>query len=263
MMNLNWLGILSAALAVVAFLVTHRVLEKKSVRIRVIVSLLSIVAAIPALSFSVYYAHVFPELGWYFEFRSLVGTELLIVFLGIAGGAVASLLPRILVILPLLGVVVFSVVPFIKPMIGPIRQSDFEDDWDAGICLQTTPSTCGLASTATILRYFGGDETEAELAAEAHTYSRGTEAWYLARAIRSRGLDVSFDFKAGFLPEEGLPAVVGVRLGSIGHFIAIVGMENDKFVVGDPLEGRELMTLEELNQRYVFTGFHMRVSKQE
>ena len=68
-----------------------------------------------------------------------------------------------------------------------------------------------------------------------------------------------FDFTASFAPDGGLPAVVGVRLGTIGHFIAILGREGDKFLVGDPLIGRELLSLEDLHHRYAFTGFHMRI----
>ena len=103
--------------------------------------------------------------------------------------------------------------------------------------------------------------TESELAAEAHSYAGGTEAWYLARAARSRGFDVNFEFSPGFSPEDGLPAVVGVRLGYIGHFIAILGQEGDKFVIGDPLNGRELLSREELEQRYDFTAFHMQIKR--
>jgi hypothetical protein len=96
---------------------------------------------------------------------------------------------------------------------------------------------------------------------EAHSYSGGTEAWYLARAARARGFDARFEFGSGFSPERGLPAVIGVRLGSIGHFIAILDQEGDRFIVGDPLIGQELLSREEMEQRYDFTGFHMRIKR--
>jgi ABC-type bacteriocin/lantibiotic exporter with double-glycine peptidase domain len=183
----------------------------------------------------------------------------LVLFLGVAGGFVATLLPRVLLILPLLGVSAFSIIPIIKPFIGPIPDGALKDKWDGQVCLQSTGSTCGAASTATILKHLGVIVTESELAAEAHSYAGGTEAWYLARAARSRGFDVDFLFTPGFTPEDGLPAVVGVRLGSIGHFIAILGKEGERFIVGDPLRGRELLSREEFSQRYDFTGFHMRI----
>ncbi len=113
----------------------------------------------------------------------------------------------------------------------------------------------------TILKQFEVDITELELVAEAYSYSRGTKVWHLARAVRSRGFEVEFEPTAGFTPEGGLPAVVGVRLGAIDHFIAILGQKRDKFIVGDPLRGEELLSFAELEQRYNFTGFHMRVKK--
>ncbi|MDE0835400.1 MAG: hypothetical protein OSA84_03505 [Akkermansiaceae bacterium] len=44
------------------------------------------------------------------------------------------------------------------------------------------------------MKSLGIDAKESELAAEAHSYTGGTEAWYLARCARSRGMDVRFDF---------------------------------------------------------------------
>ena len=258
-MNPNWLGVISAVLAFVAFLAVYRSAKDKPLKRRFSLLILALIAAIPGASFAVYYAHALPEPSWYYQFRSIAGTEFLVVFLGVAGGLAASLLPRVLLILPLLGVAAFSIAPIIKPFIGPIADNDLKDKWDGVVCLQSTPSTCGAASTATILRYLGGAASESELAAEAHSYNGGTEAWYLARAARSRGYDVHFEFASGFSPDGGLPAVVGVRLGVIGHFIAILCQKGDTFLVGDPLIGRELLSREDLQKRYSFTGFHMRI----
>lgn len=258
-MNPNWLGVISAVLAFTAFFAVYRATKDKPIKTRIVLLVLALVGAIPGATFAAYYAHIFPDPAWYYEFRSIAGTELLVVFLGIAGGLFATLLPRVLLILPLLGVAAFSIAPIIKPFIGPISAGTFKDKWDGEVCLQSTPSTCGAASTATILRHLGAEATEVALAEEAHSYSGGTEAWYLARAARSRGFDAQFDFGSGLSPERGLPAVVGVRLGSIGHFIAILGQEGDQFIVGDPLSGRELLSRQEMEQRYDFTGFHMHI----
>ena len=261
-MNPNWLGVISAILAFVAFGLVYRSANDIPAKKRILLALFAILAAIPGASFAAYYAHILPEPSWYFQFRSITGTEFLIVFLGIAGGLVATLLPRVLLVLPLLGVAAFSIAPIIKPFIGPISAGTLRDEWDGEVCLQSTPSTCGAASTATVLKQLGVPVTESELAAEAHSYAGGTEAWYLARAARSRGFDVDFVFTPGFTPEDGLPAVVGVRLGTIGHFIPILGQEGDRFIVGDPLRGRELLSRDELHERYDFTGFHMRITNQ-
>ena len=180
---------------------------------------------------------------------------------GVAGGLVATLLTRRILILPLLGVAAFSIAPVIKPFIGPIPANVLQDEWKGEICLQSTPSTCGAASTATIIKYLGGEATEPELAAKAHSYTGGTEAWYLARAARSRGFQVEFTNFSDSLPVDELPALVGVMLGSVGHFIPILGQEGDRFIVGDPLRGRELMSQDKLLQRYELTGFLMRIKR--
>ncbi len=256
-MNPNWFGISSATLSLVAFILVYWGAARLSPKCRVVLAVVSLLAALPGASFAIYYLHLLPEREWYYEFRSVSGIEFLIVWVGAAGGMIASLLPRKLLVLPLAGVVAFSIAPFIKPFIGPT--DDLKDEWKGGVCLQTTPSTCGAASLATVLSDLGGNTGEEELARAAHSYAGGTEAWYLARAARARGYDVRFDFSDGFSQEGTLPAVVGVKLGNIGHFIAVLGKEDDKFVVGDPLVGREVMSLDEMKKRYAFTGFHLRV----
>ncbi len=260
-MNPNWIGVISAILALAAFFAVCRAVKTRPAKTRFLFLMLALAAAIPGASFAAYYAHVLPEPAWYYELRSIAGTELFVVFLGVSGGLLATFLPRVLRILPLLGVAVLSTAPIIKPFIGPISADTFKDLWDGEVCLQSTPSTCGAASTATILRYLGAEATELGVAEEAHSYSGGTEAWYLARTARSRGFNARFDFSSGFSPERGLPAVVGVRLGLIGHFIAILGREGDRFIVGDPLIGRELLSREDMDKRYDFTGFHMQIKK--
>ena len=230
-MNPNWLGVISAILAVPAFLVAHRFAIQKPFKTRVWLFVLAAFAAIPGTSYAVHYAHIFPEMSWYYQFRSIAGTELLMVFVGVAGGIFATLLPRLLLILPLLGSLAISVIPTLKPLIGPIPRNLYKDIWDGDVCLQTTPSTCGAASTATILKQLGVEMTEIEMATEAHSYIGGTEAWYLARAARSRGFDVDFDFHSEFFDEVDLPAVVGVRLGVAGHFIPILGLVSRKIQI--------------------------------
>jgi hypothetical protein len=110
---------------------------------------------------------------------------------------------------------------------------------------------------ATILRACGVPANEREIARSAHSYQGGTEAWYLARYVRQRGLRGRFEFRDDFDPSVGLPAVTGVRLGSNGHFIAVLAVAGDRVVFADPLSGRWEITMEEFRQRYRFTGFHL------
>ena len=108
-----------------------------------------------------------------------------------------------------------------------------------------------------ILRRLGLAATEPEIARAAFTYSGGTEAWYLARHARRRGLSASFDFRETFSPEAGLPALVGVRLGRAGHFIAVLEVKNGVITYVDPLRGQDQCPLDAFLKRYDFTGFHL------
>lgn len=262
-MNPNWLGTISAVGALAVFFLSYRLAMKTPKGARLPLAVASAILAIPGASFTAYYAHALPEVNWYYEFRSWRGTESLLIGLGVAGGLIASILPRKLLLLPLFGTAAFAIAPILKPFVRPISQKMLSDRWDGSICLQSTPSTCGPASVATILKHFDVNASERELAGEAHSYAGGTEAWYLARAVRDRGCDARFRFSSGFDPEIPFPAVAGVRLDSTGHFIAILSRVGDRFQIGDPVLGREDLSRSELVQRYVFTGFYMTIERGE
>jgi hypothetical protein len=70
-----------------------------------------------------------------------------------------------------------------------------------------------------------------------------------------------FDFRETFTPEVGLPAMVGVRLGGVGHFIAVLEASDGQVVCADPLVGKRHLALSEFRRHYVFTGFHMVIRK--
>lgn len=92
-MSPNWLGVISAVLAIAGFFVSHRVAGKWPVKKRLAIAAVAFVMAVPGASFAIYYTHLLPEAGWYYQFRSIPGTELLAIFIGIAGGLTAALSP--------------------------------------------------------------------------------------------------------------------------------------------------------------------------
>jgi hypothetical protein len=167
--------------------------------------------SIPAILFSMYYLHVLPERAWFYELRSWPGTEFLAVFVGCAAGCLASFLPNILLGFPLFGVLAFTAIPYLKPLFNPLSPGDFRDGWKDGVCLQSTMASCGPASVCTILAKLGMNVSEREMAREAMTCASGTEAWYLARAVRDRGFRAQFTFEDTFSGDVSLPAIVGVR----------------------------------------------------
>jgi hypothetical protein len=260
-MNANWMGLAAAAAALVLFLLAWKAGIGFSMRRRLMLAAIATLIALPGLSFAFYYTHLFPEAAWYYEFRSWSGSEWFVSLVGIAGGLAASILPRRWLLFPLLATTAFAVVPFLKPLIAPMDSDALGNEWDGPVCLQSTGSTCGAASLSTVLGVHDIRVREKDVARAAHSYGGGTEAWYLARFARRQGAEARFTIDDGFAPEGGLPAIAGVKLGTIGHFIAILGEENGRYLVGDPMIGPRQFTRLELEEHYTFTGFHLRVER--
>jgi len=258
---MNLIGIAAIVLSVVGFAIFHKLLRHRSFPIRIRTLLVFALLAVPSILFSVYYLHVLPECGWFYALRSWPGSEFMVLFLGCAGGIAAALIPRKLLSLPLFAVLAIAVIPYVKPLMAPLSDNDFKDKWRRNACLQSTASTCGPASVATILRHFGINTTEQAVARAAYSYAGGTEAWYLARYIRGCGLSAHFVFCPTFSPEAGQPALVGVRIGNDGHFIAVLEIHDDQVTVADPLTGESQMNLARFKLLYEFTGFHMVIQR--
>lgn len=262
-MNVNLTGLFAVVLSLAVFAMTHRMLQSRPVSFRLRTLLVFGVLALPSVLFATYYLHLLPEREWFYELRSWYGTEFLVVFLGAAAGAVASLLPRGVLILPLFGFMTMALVPYLKPLIGPLSDDEFREKWEGDACLQSTLSTCGPASVSTILHQLGVRVSEREVARAAFTYTGGTEAWYLARYVRSKGLHARFAFRKTFAPSAGLPAVVGVMVGNCGHFIAVQEVKDDQVVFVDPMFGPDRLSLTAFKDRFIFTGFHLIITKEK
>lgn len=258
---MNLIGAIAVATSVAAFGIAHRMLCQKTLAARCVFFGTFAILSIPALLFTSYYFHFLPEMAWFYTMRSWTGSELLVIFLGGAGGAAATLIPRWLMLLPLLGTMGLAIVPYLKPVMNPLDLGSSEEKWDGDACLQSTASTCGPASTASILKYLGVDASEREIARAAFTSASGTEAWYLARYVRNRGFATRFYFEPTFSVPVGFPAMVGVRIRGYGHFIAVLDVSGKEVTYVDPLSGKAHLPVSEFLQRYVFTGFRMIVSK--
>ncbi len=228
--------------------------------------LLGLALAAPGALFAVYYAHVLDRAAWFYQFRSLPFTELTAAGLGFLPGYLNAVLRRHTVIgwifLPALTALVLFV-PYAKSVLVPLNTRTMQERWVDGVCRQSTASTCGPASAATLLRALGIPATERGLARECYTYGSGTENWYLARALRRRGLRVRF---VVISPEpEALPyrSIAGTTLGTggAGHFVAVLDRSDGKYLIGDPAHGRRLLPRARLRPGYVFTGFFMLVER--
>jgi len=228
---------------------------------------LGAVVSLPAFVFSAYYLHVLDEPIWLYSFRALPGAELAAAGAGFLAGLFHGRFasePRFLRIAGkwfFLGALVLGLlIPYAKPILRPPRWSQFQDRWSDSVCLQTSESSCGPACAATILLQLGKSATEKEIAQESLTCRTGTENWYLARALRRRGVKVRFLFSTG--QPWPFPAIAGVQLLNLnnsGHFIAILGREGDNYIIADPIVGRLVLPKPKLESNYAFTGFFMRL----
>ncbi|MCC6488879.1 MAG: hypothetical protein IT364_15375, partial [Candidatus Hydrogenedentes bacterium] len=221
--------------------------------------------AIPGVLMPLYYLHLFDRWALFFTFRALPLAELAASGAGILAGTLASHAVRlqanrhVMTVGMLMILTLGLAAPYIKPILAPVDPSVYRNQWRDGVCLQSTAS-CGAASAATILRLYGIDSTEREIALECYTYVSGTENWYLARALRKRGLKVDFIFSEPPLQALPVPSIAGINMGQAGHFITILSETADRYAIGDPLNGRSEIPKTEVFGRIQFTGFFMRVT---
>lgn len=214
--------------------------------------------ALPCATALFYYTHLLDHVAWYFELRTIPWIELLFSGIGFLGGVVSGVVNaetrtgRLAVPAVFAGILL---VPFIKPILEPLNVAALQDKCKGSVCLQSSGSTCGPASAATLLRGLGISATERELAIESYTYPGGTEAWYLAKAIQRRGAETKFIFNPDTIPS---PSIAGVRMGG-GHFIAIERATQESVTYVDPLIGESTATPTELRSRYRFTGFFLQL----
>lgn len=225
----------------------------------------ALVFALPGMLFTCYYTGWLGEPLWLYRFRTIPGSEISAAGLGLLAGVLEGTREswlRFKRLTSRLGVpVVFAIVlfvPYLKPLARPLQLPNSPKGWVNGVCLQSTISTCGPASAAILTRLAGKTVEEYDLARECFTSGKGTENWYLARALKRHGMQVEFQKTATNTDELPYPAIAGVKLtyGS-GHFIPILGKEGANYIVGDPMVGSEVKSLAELRQEYQFTGFFL------
>ncbi len=223
--------------------------------------LLALMLACPGLLFALYYTHLFDGASWFYNLRTIRYTELLACGMGFAAGMLdAWWQPESFgekaIVPSALAVLVF--VPFVKPLLNPLDLGQLKDRFQGDVCLQSTFSTCGPASAVTLLRSFGDEVSERELARESFTSRGGTEIWYLARALRRRGIATNVAIRMPGDSTIPSPAIAGVILpGHAGHFIAVLTSDGTQVTIADPLKGKLVLSKKELSNYYQFTGFFL------
>jgi hypothetical protein len=138
------------------------------------------------------------------------------------------------------------------------------DQWQGEVCIQTQPATCSAAAGATLLRHYGIEASEGEMADLCLTTAQGTTFHGLFRALRIKTKGTPFrptarrvalaDLQAG----GNLPAIVNVALTGevaerderyardwgwkigVSHAVVVLAFPGDgRVLMADPSVGRE------------------------
>jgi hypothetical protein len=225
----------------------------------------ALMIALPGSLMVLYYTHLLDNAKWFYDFRTLRYSEISICGLGFVTGFLYSWAePESFgeKLVWLVGLFVVVCIPFIKPILDPIALDKLQDHCPDRVCRQTTFSTCGPASSASLLLALGQQASEKEIARDSLTSKGGTEIWYLARAFRRRGFKTHFALQPSNQISPPSHSIAGVLLrGGQGHFIAILSNNGDSVDIVDPMKGRFTVSTGALNGLYHFTGFFMTVDR--
>jgi hypothetical protein len=183
---------------------------------------------------------------------------------------------RSVLLAPLLGLAAFNLV---RPILG--NPPALGDRWKGDICRQTSGNSCGPAAAATLLRAFGIDATEGEMARLCLTRPGGTPmaGVYRGLVIKTAGQPYRpqpfYCNLDTLLKTQGGPVLltVGLQMGAnvdprfqerwgwapgVRHTIVLFRLlANDRVEVGDPDAGREIWTIESLKVLWRGSGIRL------
>ena len=145
------------------------------------------------------------------------------------------------------------------------------DKWHTGVCLQTRQSSCSAAAAATLLRPYGIDTNEKEMAQLCLTSEKGTYLHGLYRGLKIKTKNLPIQIQTGsadidFLRKKNdLPLIISVKLTEqmsewdpryardlgwivgVDHTVVIFGFASkNRIDIGDPGAGREVWDLQAL-----------------
>ena len=246
-MNINYNIFLSLGIGIILYFIgtfIGRNIRNKNLKLALL--LIAFILSIPGLLMILYYLHFFKLSVWYVDLRTTEFIEVSNSFMGFFIGLLTPFRQRLFLNISV--VIVLLIIPYIKPIIRPLSVTE-EKGWSDNVCLQSTGATCGPSCLATIFKHFGIDKTESEIAKACYTCGSGTEIWYLLRYARSQGLNYTCSVQDN-INSTRPPAIVGVKLGTIGHFITLLGRNNSNYIIGDPLNGKAEISQEQFNYSY-------------
>ena len=156
----------------------------------------------------------------------------------------------------------FSVLPFLVPALIREELRNLKTTVHSnGICYQSTDYTCGPAAAVTALRKLGVPAEEGEIAVLSHTSPvAGTLPTCLSTALQRRysteGLTCQYRYFESInqLRDAGITLAV-VKDGLINsHCVTVLGVTDHIVTLADPIWGRMLMSYEEFEKVWQFSG---------
>lgn len=153
--------------------------------------------------------------------------------------------------------------------------------WQRDVCLQTSPHTCSPASAATLLRMYGIEASEAEMAELCMTRGNGTNWMGLYRGLSLKTRNTPWCVEVFEVPRSDLsagltsPAILVARLPEDAeagdafqdasgwvpgqaHSVVFLRCLNDRLLeVGDPSFGRELWRRRDLDVLWTGRGIRL------
>jgi len=161
-----------------------------------------------------------------------------------------------------------SVVPFAAPAFNRSYLAGLKTRVDGdGVCRQSNDYTCGPASAVTVLRKLGLPAEEGEISILSHTSAlTGTEPDVLAKVLQKRygGSGLVAEYRGfrnvGELRDAGLTVAV-MRFNALqDHCVAILGVETNRVLVGDPLSGLTPFSIKDFEEKWLFVGIVLKRS---
>lgn len=224
--------------------------------------------ALPGFLFLPQYSHLLDNAKWFYEYRTLWFSDFLFGGTGFLFGLVSGLFCKKIIFLRAVlrsAMIIVVFMPFLKSVLTPLNKNNLQDKWSVdGVCFQSSGSTCGPASAATIMKNFGVAVTEKDIAAEALTSASGTEIWYIARAFKKRGFTIEFiiiDTANIDISNIPCPSIAGTRIGGIGHFVPILKKTPAGYITADPLIGKREIPYSGMIEKSGLNGFFMKISR--
>jgi ATP-binding cassette subfamily B protein len=132
---------------------------------------------------------------------------------------------------------------------GPLDQNFDEKAAREALVRQRDQTDCGVACLASAVAYFGGEAPKLERLREmSGTGQQGTTLLGLYQAAGEIDLEAgAFEADLDNLKEVGTPCVLHVvKDGHLQHYVVCYGFDGDRFLIGDPADGVQRRTPEEV-----------------